>query len=130
MPAYAVHRLKGFLRQRGKTLKGSKILVVGVTYKKDVKDLRKSPPLKLIELFMAAKCRVEYHDPVIPYLNIGPIRSKSIPLTQSRVSQFDGVVIATDHTSVNYKLILRAAKLIFDIKNVYHGIKNPKVVKL
>ena len=83
MPQYAVDRLKDFLKSHKKALVNSKLLVLGVTYKKDVKDLRKSPPLKLIELLQAAKAKVSYHDPIIPYLNIDSISLTSVELKKS-----------------------------------------------
>lgn len=128
MPAYAVERIKGIL-QRG-TLAEARLLIVGVTYKKDVKDLRKSPPLKLIELLRRERATVEYYDPIIPYLKINDIDLRSVDLTGSALSGYDCVVIATDHTRVDYPLILKKAKAVFDIRNVYAGAKNKKVTRL
>ncbi len=130
MPQYAVDRLADILKVNKKKLAGAKILVVGVTYKKDVKDLRKSPPLKLIELLQKAKCRVDYYDPIIPYLDINGIHLKTIALDKNKLSQYDCVVIATDHSRVDYPLILAASRLIFDVRNVYLGIKDKKITKL
>ena len=78
MPYYAVDCIKDILKEKKKTLGKAKLLVVGVTYKKDVKDLRKSPSLKLIEILQEQKSSVDYFDPIIPYLNIGKIDMKSI----------------------------------------------------
>jgi len=128
MPAYAVGRLKKMLGK--KSLAKSKILVVGVTYKKDVKDLRKSTPLKFMELLRSRHTHVEYYDPIIPYLDIGNLGMKSVELNPKTLLAFDCVVIATDHTQIDYSLILKYAKLIFDIKNVYKNIKALKVVRL
>lgn len=130
MPQYAVERLKALLKKKRKKLAGARLLVVGVTYKKDVKDLRKSPPLKLIELLQDAKAKVEYFDPIIPYLNINSIHLTSVPLNKKTLNQFDCVLIATDHTTVDYKLILDHARSIFDIRNVFHASKQPKIEKL
>ncbi len=130
MPSYAVGRIKELLEKQKKKLEHSKILVVGVTYKKDVKDLRKSPPLRLIELFKAQGVHVSYFDPIIPYLKIGTIDLASIVLTPKSLAGFDCVVIATDHSDVDYKLILKSAKMIFDTRNVYGELRNKKVIKL
>ena len=130
MPAYAVGRLQEILKSRKKLLSRSRILIIGVTYKKDVKDLRKSPPLQFMEILKTKRCRVDYHDPIIPYLDIGAIKMNSVPLSHKKLSSYDAVVIATDHTRLPYKQILAHARLIYDIKNVYHGIKSPKVEKL
>ena len=128
MPAYAVSRVKEMLGT--KSLFRTRILVMGVTYKKDVKDLRKSPPLRLLELLRHERCSVEYYDPIIPYLNILGIHMKSIKLTAPAIKKFDCVVIATDHTNVNYALVLKNAKSVFDTRNVYRGENNAKVFKL
>lgn len=128
MPAYAVDRVKEILDK--KSLAKVKILVMGVTYKKDVKDLRKSPPLRLLELFKHERCSVEYYDPIIPYLNILGIQMRSIKLTPQELKKFDCVFIATDHTAVNYDLVLKNAKFIFDTRNVYRGKSSAKIFKL
>ncbi len=130
MPAYAADYLKEILKKNSKSPAKTKLLVIGATYKKDVKDLRKSPPLKLIEILQERKYQVDYFDPIIPYLKIGAIDMVSIALNKQNLSRYDCVLIATDHTHVDYPKILRAARLIFDIRNVYKGIKNKKVIKL
>ncbi len=127
MPAYAVERLAEILKAQRKALKGAKVLVVGVTYKKDVKDLRKAPPLKLIEILQGQKCRVDYHDPIIPYLKVGNIHLQSVPLTKANLPQYDAVLIATDHTKVDYNLILKHARSIYDTRNVYAGVRDRKI---
>jgi UDP-N-acetyl-D-glucosamine dehydrogenase len=128
MPNYAVGRIGEVLEKSKKTFEHAKILVIGATYKKDVKDLRKSPSLKLIELLQDRGAKISYHDPIIPYLKIGKIDLESVPL--KNLGAFDCVVIATDHSAVNYKAILKGAKSIFDVRNVYGAIKNKKIVKL
>ncbi|MGE0268872.1 MAG: nucleotide sugar dehydrogenase [Candidatus Omnitrophota bacterium] len=129
MPAYAVDYLKQAFQLRKKKFQGARILVIGATYKKDVKDLRKSPPLKLIEILQEKKCRVDYFDPIIPYLKIGGLDLKSIELTKSTVAKYDAVITATDHTNVNWKLVLSNARLIFDIKNIYGSGINKNVIR-
>ncbi len=131
MPAYVVGRIAQVLQDRGKTLKESRILVMGVTYKKDVRDLRKSPPLNLIGLFQEQAARVDYFDPLIPYLEIFNIHQKeSVKLSPKTLRQYDCVVIATDHSRVNYPAVLKHAQLIFDTRNVYKSSRNVKVVRL
>ena len=130
MPSYATGRLKDLLKRNKKGLRGARILIMGVTYKKDVKDLRKSPALHLIEILKRNRCRVDYYDPIIPYLDIGGIHGRSICLSASALKKYDCVLIATDHTRVDYGFILKNAKLIFDIRNVYGPVKNKKVFKL
>jgi len=126
MPAYAVERLKKMLK---KPLKNAKILVLGVTYKKDVKDLRKSPAIRLFEL-LKKQTKVDYYDPIIPFLKIDGIDQTSIKLIPAAIKSYDAVVVAVDHTAVNYELIFRNARLIFDTRNVYQKKEDKKVVKL
>lgn len=116
MPLYAVHRVEALLK---KPLARASILVLGATYKKDVKDLRKAPSLKLIELFKQRHAKVDYHDPLVEYLKIGGLDMLSVPLTPARIKSYDAVIVAVDHSRVNYALIKKHAKLIFDTKNVY-----------
>ena len=108
----------------------SRILVIGVAYKKDVKDLRKSPALDIIEILQKKKIAVSYYDPLIPYLKLNHINLQSINLTAQGLSRFDCVVIATDHTCVDYGFILKNAKFIFDLRNVYGKVKNKKIFRL
>lgn len=129
MPAYIVERLKAILRKQSKRLYQSKILVLGATYKNDVKDLRKSPALDIIELLLKARTRVSYYDPYIPYLKFPHIHLKSIALTRSNLARFDCVVVATDHRCVNYNFVLNNSKLIFDTRNVFKKYSE-RIVKL
>jgi len=129
MPYYVIECLKEILKKRKKSLKGSKILILGATYKKDVNDLRKSPSLKLIEILKDEKCYIDYSDPIIPFLKIRDIDLLSVKLSEKSLKKYDCVLIATDHTHVNYKLVLKHAKLIYDIRNVYGSTKYNNVVR-
>jgi len=130
MPTYAVERLRDILQKDKKSLKRSRVLVLGATYKKDVKDLRKSPSLTLIELLQRKCQRVDYYDPIIPYLEFSTIHMHSIAFNSRNIASYDCVIIATDHTAVDYGLVLKKAKRIFDLKNIYCGAKNKKIIKL
>jgi len=125
MPEFVVGRLKELIKNPPK----AKLLIVGVTYKKNVKDLRKSPPLKLIELLQSFG-RVDYYDPFVPYLKLGEINMESVVLNAATIKKYDGVVIAVDHTDVDYELIRRNAKFIFDVKNIYSNTRDKKIVRL
>lgn len=127
MPAYAVSRLKEILDSKKKSLKGGKILIVGVTYKKDVRDLRKSPPLNMINLLKAENAVVDFYDPIIPYLRIQGIDQESVVLSAKIIKSYDCVVITTDHTDVDYDLVRKSATCIYDIRNVYAGVKDKKI---
>ena len=130
MPKYVVTRLEDILKTNNVKLKGSKILVIGVTYKKDIKDLRKSPSIDIIDVLQKRAAIVSYYDPLIPYLKLNRINLRSIELKRSKLANFDCVVISTDHSSVDYDFILKNSKLIFDTRCVYKGIKDKKVVLL
>lgn len=130
MPEYVVERIEEALSKSGTKLNKAKILIVGVTYKKDVMDLRKSPALDMIETLRREKAKISYHDPLIPYLKLSSVNLFSIKLQAARLKGFDCVVIATDHSAVNYSLILRHSRLIFDTRNVYKDISDKKIIKL
>ncbi len=130
MPEYVVERLENILKEKNTELKKVKILIVGVTYKKDIKDLRKSPSLDIIDTLQKRNVKVSYFDPLIPYLKLNHINLRSIKLKKNSLEKFDCTVIATDHSNINYDFILKNSKLIFDTRNVYRGFKNSKVIKL
>lgn len=130
MPYYVLERVAGLLKQYGKNLNQANILIMGVTYKKDVKDLRKSPALDIIEILQKKRVAVSYSDPLIPYLKLNQINLKSIKLKRSSLQKFDCVIIATDHSSVDYNFILKNSQLVFDTRNVYKNIVNKKIFKL
>jgi UDP-N-acetyl-D-glucosamine dehydrogenase len=131
MPLYVITRIAKALKAKKTSLSSAKILVVGVTYKKDVKDLRRSPSLTLISLLQDCVKEVDYFDPLVPYLEIFDIRKKiSVELTPAQVKRYACVVIATDHSDVNYNMILQHARMIFDTRNVYGGVNNTKIERL
>jgi len=129
MPEYIVQRLEDILKEKNINLSSAKILIIGVTYKKDIKDLRKSPALDILEILQKHKASVSYYDPLIPYLKFNHFNLRSIRLDRT-INKFHCVVIATDHTSMDYKLILKNSQNIFDTRNVYKGIKDKKIYKL
>jgi UDP-N-acetyl-D-glucosamine dehydrogenase len=130
MPEYIVERVFTILKNNNKALNKIKVLVIGVTYKKDVKDLRKSPALDIIDIFQQKGVKVSYYDPLIPYLKLNHINLESIKLSKHRLCKFDCVIIATDHSGIDYAFILRNSQLVFDSRNVYKKITDRKVVRL
>jgi UDP-N-acetyl-D-glucosamine dehydrogenase len=130
MPEYVVERVEEILKTKKIPFRKSKILIVGVTYKKDIKDLRKSPSLDIIHALQRRNISVSYFDPIIPYLKLGRINMKSIEFEKDKIEKFDCVIIATDHSNVDYGSLLRNAKLIFDTRNVYKNISDKKVFLL
>ncbi|MDP8265797.1 MAG: nucleotide sugar dehydrogenase [Candidatus Aceula meridiana] len=125
IPEYILTRVEGLFKKKVK-----KILVLGATYKKDVKDLRRSPAVKFIETAKKRGHSVSYFDPLIPYLEMGALHLKSIKLNSKAIKQFDCVVIAVAHTGVNYRMILDSARYVFDACNAYKGKKNSKIIVL
>ncbi len=130
MPEYIVKRIEDALGRRSKKIRNSKILIMGVTYKKDVKDLRKSPSIDVINSLRRHGAKVAYSDPLIPFLKLKEIDLKSVELNDKKIKEFDCVLIATDHSGVDYMGLLKNAKLIFDSRNVFKGCHKDKVERL
>jgi len=132
MPYYVINKTLEALAEKGKSFKGSKILVLGIAYKKDIDDQRESPSLKIISLLQKKGAKVEYNDPYVPessgHREYPGMSLKSVPLTAKRLRQADAVIIATDHTSYDFGWIVKNAKLVVDTRNaVKTGSK--KVIK-
>src|SRR6202795_1911718 len=127
MPYHVVDALVKALNEREKSLKGSKVLLLGMAYKKDVDDLRESPSLKLLELLAASGAVLEYNDPYFPALHkmrhYDFSNMRSVELTPERLAKYDCVLIATDHTSYDYEAIVRDSKLVVDTRNATRHVK-------
>ena len=131
MPEYVVSRVSMALNDRRRALNGSKVLVLGVAYKRDIDDLRESPSLDVMETLAKRGAEVSYHDPCIPSVIIGERRWESVPLTEQAVSSSDVVVITTDHSAVDYAMVVRRAPLVFDARNATAPLgEQANVVKL
>ncbi len=132
MPRYVVQKVQDALNERGKALKGSRLLVLGAAYKPDIDDVRESPALDVIGLLRQKGAQVYYHDPYIPRLKHDTWEMESVTDLPAMVKQVDGVVIVTNHSSYDYPAILEAAALIVDTRNALgkSGKDNPKVVRL
>jgi UDP-N-acetyl-D-glucosamine dehydrogenase len=126
MPYHVVDAVGSALNERQKSLKGSRVLVLGVAYKKDVDDLRESPSLKIIELLIARGVKVDYNDPYFPefhkmrHYNFEGM--KSVPLDPKMLATYDCVMIATDHTSYDYPMIVESSQLVIDSRNATRRI--------
>ncbi|MCX6566192.1 MAG: nucleotide sugar dehydrogenase [Candidatus Aminicenantes bacterium] len=127
MPYYVVNKTLEALADKGKSFKGSKILVLGIAYKKDIDDQRESPALKIISLLQAKGVKVEYNDPYVPessgHREYPGMNLKSVPLTAARLRNSDAVIIATDHTSYDYEFVVKNARLVVDTRN---AVKKPR----
>jgi len=132
MPHYVLQRIERLLEAKGRAISASKILILGVTYKKDVKDLRESPALDIIELLHKKRAKVSYYDPYIPNLKINSIDLKRIELTRSNLKKQDLVILVTAHEGIDYRMVVKNAKLIFDTRNAFsmHKVKGNNIVKL
>lgn len=125
MPYYVVERaVQGVNEKSGKSISGAKVLLVGLAYKKDVDDMRESPSLRLIDLFMQRGAQVDYHDPYIPVMpstRRHQFNMRSVPLTPENLAAYDLVVIATDHSCLDYESIFTHANLVLDTRNAIPG---------
>jgi UDP-N-acetyl-D-glucosamine dehydrogenase len=127
MPYHVVNAVAAALNERQKSIKGSKILLLGVAYKKDVDDLRESPSLKLLELLTGRGANLDYNDPYFPALHkmrhYDFSNKRSVELTPANVAAYDCVLIATDHSSYDYDAIVNNAKLVVDTRNATRRVK-------
>ncbi|HPM43004.1 MAG TPA: nucleotide sugar dehydrogenase, partial [Candidatus Omnitrophota bacterium] len=131
MPHYVLEKVVSGLNEHKKALNGSKVLVLGVAYKKDVKDLRESPSIEIIALLQKNGAKVSYYDPLLPYLKMDGIDLDSVKFTKDVFKSADCVVIVTDHSDVDYDFVLESSKLVIDTRNVLkHVEKREKIVKL
>jgi len=134
MPHYVIERLARALSDRGKPLKGSRVLVLGLAYKKDIDDIRESPSIELIEILCERGATVDYNDPHVPTTHKQrehDLRLKSIPLTARTLASYDVVLISTDHSAYDYDFIVRHARLVVDTRNATANVRNgrSKIVK-
>ena len=132
VPSHVIERIQDILSKYGKKIKDANILIVGVTFKKDVNDLRDSPALDIMDRLHKGKAKLAYHDPYIAGLNIKKTKLRSHKLTRLFLKKQDIVVVVTDHDSVDYKTISDHSDVIFDTRNIFErkGIKSGNVVKL
>jgi UDP-N-acetyl-D-glucosamine dehydrogenase len=128
MPYHVVDAIASALNDRQKSIKGSKVLLLGVAYKKDVDDLRESPSLKLLELLAQRGAVLDYNDPYFPALHkmrhYDFSHMKSVALSPAQLGLYDCVLIATDHSSYDYEAIVGGAKLVVDTRNATRRVKN------
>lgn len=120
MPEVVVSRLQDALNDHRQAVRGSRLLVLGVAYKRDIDDVRESPALDVIELLWGKGATVEYHDPYVPSLRIGSHLLQSVPL--GNLGDYDAVLILTDHSSIDYGAIGRSAKLVLDTRNATRNV--------
>ncbi len=134
MPHYVVQKTMDALNDRKKSLKGSKVLVLGLAYKKDIDDLRESPSIELIELLLDKGAKVDYNDPIVPHSikqRKHNLQMKSKPLSAKMLASYDVVLIATDHSDYDYQWIVDNSRLVVDSRNATANVSRgrDKIVK-
>jgi len=130
MPAHVVQSVTEALNQHKKAMNGSRILMLGMAYKKDIDDLRESPSLTVIELLREAGAEVFYNDPYFPTVGRGRRYNLNMTCTPlDRLEQYDCVLIMTDHSDYNYGGIVSQSQLVVDSRNATKGIQSTKIVR-
>ena len=131
MPKHVIDLISVSLNDFKKSINGSKVLIIGVAYKKDISDFRESPAIDIINLLCDAGADVKYYDPFVPELNIGNLSFKSLDGIKSEiVKSFDISVIITDHSNIDYNLIRLNSNSILDTRNVYQNVKMETLKRL
>jgi UDP-N-acetyl-D-glucosamine dehydrogenase len=130
MPYFVLEQIASGLNEHRKSVKGSKVLVLGLAYKRDIDDLRESPSLTIIELLREKGAIVAYNDPYFP--TVGHGRHYDLNMTNTpldNLGQYDAVVIVTDHSHYDYRAIVEQSQLVVDTRNATKGIQSPKIVR-
>ena len=133
MPQWIINNIKQNFKKRRVKIKNKRFLIIGVAYKSNIDDIRESPALEIIHLLKKMKVKVNYHDPYVS--KIDKIRNKNIKLKSIKISnnvlkKFDVVIIVTDHDQINYPLIQRSSKIIFDCRGRFNmlSMKNKNII--
>ena len=132
MPQYAVDKLERILSRKKKRLDSSNLLIVGVAYKKDVKDLRESPAINIIDLLQKRGAKISYYDPYFPYLKINDIDLKCAKINKKALERFDCALVIADHSNIDYKFIAKNTRLVLDTRNIFGrlGIRSRNIIRL
>jgi UDP-N-acetyl-D-glucosamine dehydrogenase len=130
MPEHVVEKITEAMNERGKCLQGSRMLIVGVAYKRDINDVRESPALDILSLLKKRGVRVGYHDAHVPRFEMEGAELRSEPLTKELIRNQDCLIIVTDHRSVDYEEMVRSASLIMDTRNVLKGQQGKNIIRL
>lgn len=130
MPGYVVERALHVLNSAGKSIRGARILIMGVSYKKDIPDIRESPALEIIKELKKLSAKVEYHDPFVSSLAFDSFSMRSRPLSPKRVGEQDLIIIVTPHSAIDYSLVAHRGKLIFDTRNALKALQKKHIFRL
>jgi len=116
------HRVGKALNDDKKSIRESKILIIGLAYKKDIDDIRESPAIKIMDLLKYKGAKIDYHDPLVnEFRNL-----RSIDLTTQNIQKYDSLIITTDHSKIDYEMIGKHASLVVDTRNIMSSVKKPK----
>ncbi len=130
MPGYVVAKVNDALNEARKSVKGSKVLVLGAAYKRDVSDTRESPAIDIIRLLKSRGAKVEYADPHVDEILVDGTRMKSAVISGRKIKAYDCVVIVTDHSAFNYDMILRNSRSIVDTRNALKKYRSQKIRRI
>jgi UDP-N-acetyl-D-glucosamine dehydrogenase len=129
MPQHVVGRIQDALNNASKPVRGSRVHILGVAYKRDIDDVRESPALDIIHLLTRLGAVISYSDPYVPRLSTEDTVLTALPIFPA-VDEADCVVIITDHKNIDYAAVVERSQLIFDARNALKGISSPKIIKL
>jgi UDP-N-acetyl-D-glucosamine dehydrogenase len=130
MPRFVVNKVQDGLNRHRRSVAGSRVLILGVAYKREIDDVRESPALDVIRLLAERGAEIRYHDPYVPVLDEDGVRRTSIELTDEELETADCVVITTDHSAIDYERVVRLARLVVDTRNATRGIEGGDIVGL
>jgi UDP-N-acetyl-D-glucosamine dehydrogenase len=130
MPHYVVDKIQDALNQRAKPIRGSRILILGMAYKRDIDDMRESPALDVMRLLLRKGAEIQYHDPYVPEIREDGEVYRSVPLTDRLLASCDCVVITTDHQVIDYRHVVEHSALVVDTRNATRAVAGGNVVGL
>jgi UDP-N-acetyl-D-glucosamine dehydrogenase len=130
MPHFVVGRIIDALNRYKKSVNGAKVLILGVAYKKDISDVRESPAIDILQLLSKKGAKLSYCDPHVPVLDEHGMRMKAEPFSAATLKKADCVVVVTDHSDFDYRLVARESKVIVDARNALKGKNGGKIIKL
>ncbi len=130
MPEHVVDLVTQALNSRSRSVRGSRVLVLGIAYKENIDDVRESPALDVIELLRKLGAEVRYHDPYVAEMKLEGGRLASTPLDPALLAEVDCAVVITAHTSLDYKAILRSVPVLVDTRNCLAGVSDPRLFRL
>ena len=131
MPLHVLDLISSGLNRFQKAINGSKILVLGIAYKRDIDDVRESPALDVMTLLEQGGAQVDYYDNYVPTIKWNDKdKFSQKDLTEETLHSYDAIVVLTDHSNVDYDLVKSESKLIIDTRNVFSGVKDSKIIRL